>query len=504
VHDRPADGSLATTDLATPVERAKAAIVTAAQGSFDAVDAVVEHGSLDALRALNGRLMRLGGINLAGGMARAVLQVVLMASLVRIAGAAVVGEYVIAAAVAGMLVLFDGGVASHAALVGARMSQPQSRAARTDAAASLALVWCIGVGVFCVGALASAIVAPLLFESPSRDHRWLLTVAVAGVGPRMALNVATQLLQGSQLVARANSLATAALTGQAILQLGVAVNGGGAVGLMVAAVVPTAIVAALARPLVLVRVLGPLPGIVLPSRRKAAQLVRAGRPFLLLSVSSVVFSQLDRLVVGVILGPAHVAIYAALTAAAIQVNQVAALLAQPLLALSAGASLQERRHLFARSVGLVSRAMGVVAGVALATGGWWATIVMGEPVPAAASAAVVVAYASMSLAAPAYFLLIGAGQTRRTSHVQIVVTGLSLLAVTLGAVFGGLTGAAVGNLTSVGLLWLFVDARRSLSLPGGHDAPPTRHWRAWSTFAAIVAGGLVMGAIVTAVAPMAS
>ncbi|MBU0490766.1 MAG: lipopolysaccharide biosynthesis protein [Chloroflexi bacterium] len=202
------------------------------------------------------------------------------------------------------------------------------------------------------------------------------------------------------------------------------------------------------------------------------------------SLSSALFSQADRLIVGAMLGVGPLGLYAAITNIVSKISTASAASVQPLLpALSAltapesipPPSLQRHVRQASQFNALVALGMGgvflVLASVAMRV--ILPDTVTAEQIVLFRLAAVI--YALYSLNAVGYYALLGMKAAGTCMIIQLTSAGLALLLIANGSASWGLAGAIVGNAGYL-LTWSLVFfGMRRLEIP-------VHLWFTWSKF----------------------
>jgi O-antigen/teichoic acid export membrane protein len=195
------------------------------------------------------------------------------------------------------------------------------------------------------------------------------------------------------------------------------------------------------------------------------------------ALGSAAFGQCDRLIVGGVLGPSILGVYAAITNITSKINSFSATAVQPLVpSLSRDASLSDLAHGRIRQATHLNALIAIEAGVCLCVLADW---VMRVLVPGATApqdilglqiAAVI--YALYSLNAPGFFILFSVGEARTNAIVTLSSGVVSLGLILVGARYFGLLGALVGNAGYLGTLLLNVFGLRKLGIA-------LRHYVVW-------------------------
>lgn len=206
-------------------------------------------------------------------------------------------------------------------------------------------------------------------------------------------------------------------------------------------------------------------------RRLAREMMRYSAFAWLTTFGSTLFNSADRLLVGVLLGPAAAGAYAICTGIAMRLNLLAGVVTQLLLPFSssyqAAGRMQTVRSIFRYSSRITACLLVGAAAVLVIWSRWILTLwispefasLYGTPFQI-----VVVCYAIFSFATPAHQIAQGLGRTKATALLGL---GGSLLMVTLVLVLAplfGLTGAAIANLGYAVVVGLELYVARLLNL----------------------------------------
>jgi O-antigen/teichoic acid export membrane protein len=193
-------------------------------------------------------------------------------------------------------------------------------------------------------------------------------------------------------------------------------------------------------------------------RVKGLEIIKYSLLSWLSQLGGIMFSQGDRLIVGGILGTESLGIYAAITNMTYQINYLSGLAVQPLLPAIARDYQQQlsdkesRSSLIARIKRgcqintAISLGMGVVM---LSLAPFIGKLVIGEyfnPSHILPFQIAIVIYCIFSLNASGYFTCLAVDLVNMCTIFQLVSGGCSLLSIYFGAVYFGLTGAAIGNI----------------------------------------------------------
>jgi O-antigen/teichoic acid export membrane protein len=163
---------------------------------------------------------------------------------------------------------------------------------------------------------------------------------------------------------------------------------------------------------------------------------------------NVSYNQVDKIILGIYLTQAQLGIYSTFTAIGSQLNALSLTVCAPLLSYLPGKYLKDSVVNYKNSTEICCI---VAAGLSAAL------ILMGPKIceiffpaiPRSAFPSYVViiwVYFLISLHAPAYYCLLALGKTKTILNICSFATIVSLLAILLGARFGGLIFACIGNL----------------------------------------------------------
>lgn len=202
------------------------------------------------------------------------------------------------------------------------------------------------------------------------------------------------------------------------------------------------------------------------------------------SLGSALFSQVDRLIVGVWLGTQALGVYGAITNIATQINSLSALSVQPLLpALSNLLAKKNENQLAVQA--LVKQALHINTLSALGLGAALLTLtplllqimLPGQVTDEAAWAfrLAMCIYALYSMNAVGYFILFGTNAAGLCASVQLTGAICSLLLIAVGAAGYGLVGAVIGNIGYLAVWLLTFLGMRRLDIP-------LRLWLGWLQF----------------------
>jgi O-antigen/teichoic acid export membrane protein len=237
---------------------------------------------------------------------------------------------------------------------------------------------------------------------------------------------------------------------------------------------------------------------------KSRKIVRYSATTWVVLLSSALFSQVDRLLVGGILGAASLGVYAAITNVTNKINGLSAAAVQPLLPeLSNRLAQQHADHL-----GIVKRirqAVTLNAAVAFGMAGALfalAPLIMqvlladssAQQFTAAFQLATVI-YALYSINAVGYYILFGTSALGKLTVVQLASSVCALVLIAWGAHRAGILGAIAGNAGYIGT-WLLIPLGMTLL----SIAPRT--WTRWLRFplvwfvCVLASNGIIVGSLI--------
>ncbi|MCB9150119.1 MAG: oligosaccharide flippase family protein [Caldilineaceae bacterium] len=183
------------------------------------------------------------------------------------------------------------------------------------------------------------------------------------------------------------------------------------------------------------------------------------------SIGGTFFGQFDRLAIGAILTPLDLGIYGGITDMTRQINFISALPTQPLLPTVAHHASTERAVTSAIQE-KIQQALQINAFVAFGLGSamlifapFILNVVMSQATTALnllAFRIAIVIYSLYSLNAVGYFILLGSNRVRLNMIIVTVSGFLSLVAISVGALYTGMVGGIIGNSVYMGTLLLTV------------------------------------------------
>jgi O-antigen/teichoic acid export membrane protein len=413
-------------------------------------------------------------MNAAAQFASLISTLVFFPLLVRAFGVVEYGVYIIALSVIGMAAMFDFGVgASTVRLVARHVSLDDAESFRKTVSSAAGLLLVLGIVVAAVIAVI-AVVASDLFRVSSGQADLLRTLLLVGAAGQLwywPTTVGAHVLAGMErydIVARTSIISTIAN----VVGIGIVLLAGAGPVTLMSLGVATMMGGSLLNILALFR-LRPAGSLAsLPSRPVAMELFSGGLPIFVASIAQFFNrEQVDRLVIGIFIGPAAVVVYEVAAKLSMLVGQFTGLSTSALLPVASGMAAREDaeslRTLFIRGGRYVSLG---VAPIALAL------IVVAEPFVLAWFGAdfkgsIIVAQVLVlaQLFVPLYqtgdAILIGKGRfsawVPRGLGLALLNIGLSLVLVRQY----GIVGVAVGTLVA-GLLELPLYAQLALKETG--------------------------------------
>lgn len=214
------------------------------------------------------------------------------------------------------------------------------------------------------------------------------------------------------------------------------------------------------------------------SNSRGLEIVRYSAATWLTSLGTALFQQGDRVIIGSILDPKLLGVYAAITSVTIQINSFSAAAIQPLLPRLSGLLEGSRTQLELQ----IKRAFQVNVVFVLGLGGALfiltpilISILFGKAATdeyALAFRTATVVYSLYSVNAVGYYILLGSGAANVSMVINIISGALALLLIFIGAKLGNLTGAIAGNIGyATSLLFIFFGMKR-LDIP-------VKKWFSW-------------------------
>lgn len=206
---------------------------------------------------------------------------------------------------------------------------------------------------------------------------------------------------------------------------------------------------------------------------KALEVVKYSIVVWLSSLGSVLFSRIDRLIVGNILGTHVLGIYAAITDITSQINGISALPVQPLVPFLSRLSSSNIEMLKLRDH--IKKAVEVNTFIALGLGGsmialapFLLKVILPHEFDTSYTTIFQIAttiYSLYSLNAVGYYVLFGVKAANVCAIIQLIVGLMSLLSITIGAYHFGLIGAIMGNSLYLCIYGLTFISMKYLNIP---------------------------------------
>jgi O-antigen/teichoic acid export membrane protein len=196
------------------------------------------------------------------------------------------------------------------------------------------------------------------------------------------------------------------------------------------------------------------------SLKRSLEIAKYSFTMWLTTLGGVLFSKVDRLIVGKLLGIQILGIYSAITDITIQINVFSALAIQPIVSTVTGYKLSDNSEVIKiraqvlRSL-VINTAIALILGSVLMCGATWIlqkglNISFVETRHIFSFKAAIVIYSLYSVNAVGYFILIGTKKMFMSSSISMLVGLLSLVLIFFGCQIG-LTGAIIGNAGFLGV-----------------------------------------------------
>jgi O-antigen/teichoic acid export membrane protein len=222
------------------------------------------------------------------------------------------------------------------------------------------------------------------------------------------------------------------------------------------------------------------------STEKSSAIIRYSINTWFTSLGGALFGQVDKLIVGTLLGVEKLGIYAAITSVANQINVVSALPAQPLLPILSSYPKREKdKEKNTAMLQKIKQALQLNAVVALGIGislFSLSSLVVGIIIPGEVNndyiilfQIAVMIYTLYSLNAVGYYTLLGTNAVKLCMLTQLTAGLLSLLLIYSGAQLFGLYGAVLGNAGYIGTYLLTLFGMQKLCIP-------SKVWGTWIQF----------------------
>lgn len=420
-------------------------------------------------------MLKSGIYNVAGAILRAGINVISIPLLIVFLGLDIYGVWSLVFAVLSLIAMVEGGLSVATTVFFSRNlaeddTQGMAETLTAASGATLFLATILAIGVWGLAPF-SLWLFPRLDVSQEANVSLALGLSALAVWPRLLQQIAV----GVEQAFRRYDLLSISLTIQSFFtnagMLVVAWRGGGVVELMLwhAAAGFGALGLHTVIALRLLRAYNLAPRWNLARLRTMGAFT--GSTWLTL-IGTALFTQVDRLIVGALLGPRALGIYAAVTSLTTQINVFSSLPVQPLLPEFGRIAATETYNAVERPL----RQAVLINGVsALGIGGallLLAPMIVPLLIPSVAVEETVrpfqiatAIYAVYSLNAVGYFVLLGLGSALACMGTVAVGGSLALVGVTVGALFLGLPGAMLGNVGYFLTLLLNPIALRKLRLP---------------------------------------
>ena len=221
---------------------------------------------------------------------------------------------------------------------------------------------------------------------------------------------------------------------------------------------------------------------------KSLEIIRYSVSTWLANLGGVIFSQVDRLILGSILGSSILGVYAAITNVTSQINQLSAMPVQPILP-ALGAWMVNRESYRETIHSNIKKIVNINCVVALSIGAIllaFAPEVLSFTLKNEVSGyyifafrIAIIIYSLYSLNAAGYYVCFGSKMAKVVMYAQIFSGTISVCLIYIGVKYFGLLGGIVGN---VGYLGVFL-----LSFLGFSNAGiPPKAWTRWIAFPVIL------------------
>lgn len=398
----------------------------------------------------------------AGNVWAVVVSLVALPITLRGLGATAFGTWVLIStfsASAGWFSIADGGIgAATTREVAAHASVEDAAGSQRTVAAGMAVYGVLGIAFAAAFGLVGRQALPHLFTTPSQlvdDVRFAVAVYAVQVLFDQFTNVVAAILDGLQRVDRSRALDALRRTACAVAVAGVALAGGGLRGVAVASAAGAA-VGAFASLLVLRR---EVPGWRrLPRWADVRRLLAYAKVVALLQPIGVITRQMDRLIVGAILGPAPVALVEIATQ--VQNGAASVLVASSYVAAPASSWVEAReehgllRELVVRGTKYSLLLTYPVAVLAMVLAGDLVHVWVG-PAYAAAAGLTVLALIDPLLSAPLQVgsnVLVGTGRAPVLLRAAVAAVVVNLAASVVLVHVIGAAGAFVGTVVALVVL----------------------------------------------------
>jgi O-antigen/teichoic acid export membrane protein len=191
------------------------------------------------------------------------------------------------------------------------------------------------------------------------------------------------------------------------------------------------------------------------------------------TLGSILFSRVDRLVVGNLLGIQFLGIYSAITDITAQINSFSALAVQPIISFVTESKISDKNEIIKireqviRSL-IVNTVVSLVMGSVLICGAPWIlqkvlNIYSLDATNIASFKIATIIYSLYSINAVGFYILLGANKTFISSIISLFVGAATLTMIFAGCHYG-LTGAIIGNAGFLGVYLFTFAAMRILDI----------------------------------------
>jgi O-antigen/teichoic acid export membrane protein len=433
-------------------------------------------------------MLKNGLYNVAGAITRMGINLLSIPLLIRLLGVQGYGLWTLVSAVIGLVALAEAGLALSTTIFVSRGLADGDvtgiSETLTVTGGAILVLATIAAGVMWFFAPAAIHLFPHL--TPVEQQAAIPALRLAGlvIWTRLPQQVLVGIEQAYQHYGLLNLLNTAQAVVLTLGLVAIASQGGGIRGLMWWQLVIGSFSLA-AHIYACWKLLQPLNVRPLWNRRKGIEIGRYSILAWLTVLGSTLFTQMDRVIIGALLGPIQLGIYAAITNITAQINSFSALPVQPLLPALSTQVVQDGHTPSPLISQQVKQALQVNAVVAFGLGAVLFTlspqlarlllpgIATGNLVDLFQLAAVI--YSLYSVNAVGYFILFAAKDVRTCMIIQLCSGVFSLIIIGIGAQWFGLRGAILGNV-GYNVVWLLtVFGMRKLNLS-------VRQWSKWIIF----------------------
>lgn len=433
-------------------------------------------------------MLKNGLYNVVGAVVRLGLNLLTIPLLIRFLGVEEYGLWMLVSAVIGLISLAEAGLAFSTTIFVSRdlAAHDHVGVSETVSITGAAILSLATIALIIMWLGASSIV--LLFPSLSSAQQASTVSALRLAGfviwfrlPQQVLVGIEQAYQRYDLLNLINTIQTIGLT---LGLLAVSWYGGQIVGLMQCQVVVgiIALVIHLYTCGYLLRYVGLRP---VWNIKKGREVGRYSILTWLTVLGSTLFTQMDRLIVGALLGPVPLGIYSAITNVAAQINTFSALPVQPLLPSLSSRIVTEGHAQSPALVHQVKQSLQINGVVALGLGATlfsFSSFITRLLMPEVYSGDVIrlfqvaiIIYSIYSLNAVGYFILFAVKAIKTCMIIQLCSGIFALTLIAVGASYFGIAGAIIGNI-GYNTVWLLtVYGMRQLNVPA-------RQWSKWLIF----------------------